>query len=76
MKYIELFRTFNQGDIAVLKSIFDAEGIDYYVQGENFNLIRPAVEAPSFMVRQDFLEDARNAISGLDISYNPKIKWD
>ena len=36
---VEVFSTYNPGEIAVIKSILDWEGIRYYFQGENINLL-------------------------------------
>ena len=30
---VEVFSTYNPGDIAIIKSLLDGEGIDYYFQG-------------------------------------------
>ena len=65
MDYKELLRTFNQGDIALIKSILEAEKIEYYLKGENFNLVRPLAVAPIFMVRADQLDTAKEVIGEL-----------
>ena len=62
MEYKELLMTFNQGDIALIKSLLEAEGVVYYLKGENFNLVRPLAEAPMFMVREDQLKKAQEVI--------------
>lgn len=33
LEYVNLISTFNSGVIAIIKSIFDSEGIDYFLQG-------------------------------------------
>ncbi len=70
MEYKELLKTFNQGDIALIKSLLEAEGIDFYVQGETFNLVRPLAVPPVFMVREDQLQQARDIIQDLNISFS------
>ncbi|HPB68032.1 MAG TPA: DUF2007 domain-containing protein [Candidatus Omnitrophota bacterium] len=72
MAYVELVRTFNQGDIALIKSLLLAEGIEYYLQGEDFNLVRPLAVPPVFMVREEQYQDAREIIQGLNISLGSK----
>lgn len=72
MEYKELLRTFNQGDIALIKSLLLAEGIDYYLQGEDFNLVRPLALPPVFMVREDQYQEAQDIIQGLNISFGSK----
>jgi len=39
VEMVEVFSTYNPGDIAVIKSILDGEDIHYYFQGENTNLM-------------------------------------
>lgn len=34
-KMVEVFSTYNPGDIAFVKSLLDGEGIHYYFQGES-----------------------------------------
>ena len=36
---IEVYSTYNPGDIAVIKSVLDSEDIRYYFQGENSNML-------------------------------------
>ena len=70
-EYRELIRTFNQGDIALIKSLLDSESIEYFLQGENFNLVRPLAQAPIFMVKKDQFIQARDLIKDLDVSLGP-----
>jgi hypothetical protein len=34
-EFVEVFSTYNQGDIAFIKSVLDGEGITYFFHGEN-----------------------------------------
>lgn len=72
MEYRELVRTFNQGDIALIKSMLLAEGIEYYLKGEDFNLVRPLAVPPIFMVREDQYQEAQEIIKGLNVSFGIK----
>lgn len=67
--FVELLKTYNPGDIALLKSILDSESIKYKVRGENFNMIDPLVQPAIFFVEYPKLEEARALLKGLDISY-------
>ena len=39
VEMVEVFSTYNPGDIAVIKSVLDGEDIHYYFQGENTNIM-------------------------------------
>ena len=71
MDYELLIETLNPADIALIKSLLDAEGIVYFVHGEAFSAVRPMVEPARFMVAEDRLEDAKELIGGLHLSYGP-----
>lgn len=53
---IEVFSTYNPGEIAVIKSLLDAQNIRYFLQGENINLLIAAGARPRLLVDE---KDAR-----------------
>jgi hypothetical protein len=53
---IEVFSTYNPGEIAVIKSVLDARDIRYFFQGENINLLIAAGARPRLLVDE---KDAR-----------------
>ena len=65
----ELLKTYNAGDIAFIKSIFDGEEIIYRVKGENFNMVEPLVQPVTFFVLEDQVEEAIELLSDLDIQF-------
>jgi len=69
MNHELLIETANPADIAMIKSLLDAEGIVYFAQGEAFHAVRPTIEPVRFMVAEDQLEIARELIAGLRLSY-------
>ena len=71
MKLRELVATFNQGDIALIKSLLEGEDIDFLAHGEHFNLIRPWIQPVRFMVAEDVLERAKALIDSLNLTYSP-----
>ncbi len=71
MGYKPLIETSNPADIALIKSLLESEGILYFVHGEAFNAVRPTVEPVRFLVAEDRLEEARELIKGLHLSYGP-----
>ena len=69
-EFIAILETHNAGDRAFIKSILDAEGIVYFIQGEHvapylFNALPMRV-----MVREDQAEKAREILSDIDLSYS------
>jgi len=71
MTYKLLLETSNPADIAMVKSLLNAEGILHFVQGEAFNTVRPLIEPARFMVAEDRLDDAMELIRTLQLSYGP-----
>lgn len=71
MKLRVLAATYNLGDIAVIKSLLESEGIDFLAHGEHFNLIRPWIQPVRFMVAEDTLESAKVLINNLNLTYSP-----
>ena len=69
VKWLPLLKTYNSGDIGLIKSLLDSEGINYYVKGENFSLIYPLVEPSIVMIQDDQLEEAKNILSILDLTF-------
>lgn len=71
-KFVKIFSTPKQGEIAIIKSILDAQNLPYYIKGENFGtLYGPAdgLSAMDIMVRQDYCQDAKELLSEF---INPK----
>ena len=70
IEYMLILETHNAGDCVFIKSIFDAEGIAYFIQGENvapylFNALPMRV-----MVKKDQAESAKNILKDIKLSYS------
>jgi hypothetical protein len=65
--YIEIVSTLNLGDVTLIKSLLDANEIDYRVFDENFNTIRPLVQPARFFVREDQVDEVKKLLEGMDI---------
>ncbi len=50
---VEVFSTYNPGDIAFVKSVLDGEDIHYYFQGENTAMLVAAGAYARLLVRAD-----------------------
>jgi hypothetical protein len=58
---VEVLGTADPGEIALIKSILEAEEIPYLAQGENFNYARNI--PVRFLVPRDYLEDAKEILA-------------
>jgi len=65
--YIELLSSLNQGDIALIKSIFDNSKIDYYVFGENLSSLA-MVQPTRFFVNESQLEEAKEVLKDIKLN--------
>ena len=57
---VEVLSTGDAGQIAIIKSILEAEDIPYLAQGENFALARNI--AIRFLVPREYLDDAKEVL--------------
>ena len=69
IEYVPILETHNAGDRVFIRSILDAEGIIYYIQGETvapylFNALPMRV-----MVKQDQADRAKEILRNMDLSY-------
>jgi len=71
MELRELVATTNMADIALIKSLLDAEEITYLAQGEHFHAVRPApgLDPVRFMVPDAELHRAREVLKDVKLSY-------
>ncbi len=66
---VEVLATFNPGDIAMLESVLDANGVDYLFQGENFVMVQPMVDPARLFVRREQLGLVQELLGELDLTY-------
>ncbi len=66
--YVEVLGTYNPADIALIRSILDAENITYYFNAEHFIYVRPLAEPVRLMVKKDEAEKAKEALKDLDLA--------
>lgn len=65
--YLEVMATYNVADLAVIKSLLEAEKVAYYLHGENFHAMTPWVQPVKIFVREDHMETAKELLFSLDL---------
>ena len=61
--------TFNPADIAIIRSLLDGEQVDYFFHGEYFSRWRPLVEPARLMVAKDQVQNAKEILKDLELTY-------
>ncbi len=69
MKFVEILRTYNAVDIAIIKSLLDGENIEYRFFGENFNMLEPMVQPARLNIWHDQVEEALELLSDFKGSF-------
>jgi len=62
VEMVEVFSTYNPGDIAFIKSVLDGEGIHYYFQGESSTMLIAAGAYARLLVRDDQVDRVRDIL--------------
>ncbi len=66
--FVKVLETNSATDIALIKSVLDAESVRYFFKGENMSNIRP-VDPAVLMVAEDDRETAVDLIRPLNLRY-------
>lgn len=66
-KYEHVLTTLNQGDLAVIQSVFDSEKIQYFIYGENFLSVDPLIQGARIHVLEEHVERAKELLKDIDI---------
>jgi hypothetical protein len=69
VRYTEIVRTFGLADVAIIRSLLEEAGIDYFIKDEHYALVRPLVEPPKVMVNRDQVEEAREILKDLNMEF-------
>ena len=67
VEMVEVFSTYNPGDIAFIKSVLDGEAIHYYFQGENTNMLVATGAYARLLVQEDQVDRAREILQELEL---------
>ncbi len=62
VELVEIFSTYNQSDIAFIKSILDGEDIHYFFSGESSNMMIAAGAYARLLVKNDEADRAREIL--------------
>jgi hypothetical protein len=65
--FIEVMTVFDEGAIALIKSVFDDAGLIYYFHGEYSHRLVPLPFATRLMVREDDASEAKRILTELDL---------
>jgi hypothetical protein len=68
-EFEEILFTPSPGDMALIKSLLDSEGIVYYFRGEFFSSVHPLAQPTRLMVRTDQAEEVKEILERLNITY-------
>ena len=74
IEYVPILETHNAGDRVFLRSVLDAEGITYFIQGEYvapyvFNALPMRL-----MVKKDQASKAREILKDIELSYSYGVR--
>jgi len=62
VEFVEVFSTYQQGDIAFIKSVLDGEGITYFFQGESSIMLIAAGAYARLLVKADEADRAKEIL--------------
>ena len=70
IEYVPILETHNAGDRVFLKSILDAEGITYFIQGEHVAHYLFNALPMRLMVKKEQASRAREILKDIELSYS------
>jgi hypothetical protein len=71
IEYGEVLLTSNPGDVAIIKSLLDGEGITYFVQGETVAPYLYHAIPMRLLVKKDEIETALEILKDVELSLMP-----
>ena len=69
--YLPLVRTYSAKDIALIHSVLGGTNIRYYIRGEGLTHVRPMADPSILMIAEEDIEDARELLKDLPLSFYP-----
>jgi hypothetical protein len=68
-EFQEILSTFNPIDVALIRSMLDGTGIEYYFNGEFFNNIEQMVQPARLRVRKDQAAEACEVLKDFSVKF-------
>jgi hypothetical protein len=68
-EFEEILFTPNSGDMAVIKSLLESDGVVYYFRGEFFSSMHPLAQPARLIVRTDQAQEVKEILETLNITY-------
>lgn len=65
----EILATYNAGDIAIVKSLLEANRIPYLFHGENFTVVDPLIQPARLLVAPEYAERVRELLRDVDLNF-------
>lgn len=69
LEYVSIIETFNWSDIAMIESVLEGSGIDYFIQGEPALAVVQYVEPVVVLVVKEQVEEAKALLKDLDLTF-------
>ena len=69
LELVNIVRTFIPQDIAIIESILNDAGIEYYIQGKEGMVVYPLVDPGNVMVVKEQAEEARELLKDLKLQF-------
>ncbi|HDQ03958.1 MAG TPA: hypothetical protein ENN23_05220 [Deltaproteobacteria bacterium] len=66
IEFVEVYSTYNQGEVAFIKSVMEGEGVTYYFQGDNPSMLIAAGAYARLLVKADEAQRAREILQDLE----------
>jgi hypothetical protein len=66
--FVKILETDSLSDIALIKSVLDAEGVHYFIQGENAKFLQPMGPAVLMVAKED-VDKAIKALQELKLNF-------
>ncbi|MGB2957858.1 MAG: hypothetical protein WBG01_17685 [Bacteroidota bacterium] len=68
-EFQEVLSTYNQADIALIKSILDDERVEYVWLGETFSQIGQLIQPATLVVLKEHVERTKETLSHLKVTF-------
>jgi hypothetical protein len=69
LEYVSILETFNWSDIAMIESVLEGSGIDYFIHGEPSLAVVQYVEPVTVLVVKEQADEAKALLKDLDLSF-------